>query len=112
MIRRPPRSTPFPLPDALPIPSVTISAADVASGLTLHAADDDTAAIALSVTASTNDSGNVATSAAQTINLTVNPVAETPTLIASATAADHTSELHSHLNISVPPPVADSEATS
>src|SRR5260370_1234283 len=57
----------------------TLSQSDL-SGLTLHAGDDDTASLTLTVTASTNDAGNVATSAAQTISLTVNPVAETPTL--------------------------------
>ena len=55
-------------------------------GLTLHAGDDDTASLHLTVTASTSDNGSTpATSAAQTIDLTVNPVAETPTLTSSKT---------------------------
>src|SRR5260370_629275 len=96
MIRRPPRSTLFPY--------TTLFRS--LSGLTLHAGDDDTASLTLTVTASTSDAGNLATSAAQTISLTVNPLAETPTLTAAAAAAsvterseDHTSELQSHLNL-------------
>src|SRR5260370_21233048 len=83
MIRRPPRSTLFPY--------TTLFRS--LSGLTLHAGDDDTASLTLTVTASTSDAGNLATSAAQTISLTVNPLAETPTPDA------HTSELQSHLNL-------------
>ena len=52
----------------------------------LHAADDDTASLHLTVTASTSEGTSSASSAAQTINLTDNPVAEAPVLTASAAA--------------------------
>jgi hypothetical protein len=55
-------------------------------GITLHAADDDTASITLTVQAHTNDNVSGQDSAIQTIDLTVNPVAETPTLTATAAA--------------------------
>src|SRR5256885_9798986 len=55
-------------------------------GFSLLAADDAAASITLTVTASTNDNGSIATSAAQTITLAVNPVAETPILSAAAAA--------------------------
>jgi hypothetical protein len=73
------------------------------NGLTLHAADDDTASLHLTVTASTNDAGSIATSAPQTINLTVNPVAETPALTASAAAASVNEDSTVALNINVTP---------
>ncbi len=56
---------------------ITLSAAEVNSGLTLHAGEDGSAT--LTVTA-TNAEGAGATTAPQSISLTVNPVAETPTL--------------------------------
>jgi large repetitive protein len=65
--------------------TVTLTQAQL-NGLTLHAADDDTASLHLTVTASTQEGGSSASSAAQQINLTVNPVAEAPTLTASAAA--------------------------
>ena len=66
--------------------TVTLTQAQL-NGLTLHAADDDTASLHLTVTATTVDGGtSSAASAAQTFNLTVNPVAEAPVLMASAAA--------------------------
>ena len=52
----------------------------------MHSAYNDTASFSLSVVASTNDGGNIATSAPTTINVTVNPVAEAPSLTGTQTA--------------------------
>jgi large repetitive protein len=84
----------------------------VLSGLTLHAADDDTATLHLTVTAGTNDAGNLATSAPQTINLTVNPVAEAPGLTATAAAASVNEDSTVALNIAVAPAESDADATT
>ena len=77
------------------------------NGLTLHAADDDTASLHLTVTASTNDAGSIAPSAPQTINLTVNPVADAPVLTATAAAASVNEDSTVALNINV---TAESDA--
>src|SRR5206468_630244 len=62
--------------------SVTLTTAQLA-GLTLHAADDDSASLTLSVQAHAAEGATTADSATQTIALTVNPVAEAPVLAAS-----------------------------
>ncbi|WMT72033.1 DUF4347 domain-containing protein [Bradyrhizobium sp. Ash2021] len=67
--------------------SVTITAANVASGLTLHAADDDTASITLTVQAHAAEGATTADSAIQTITVTEVAVPEAPTLTASAAAS-------------------------
>src|SRR5207253_3196408 len=79
---------------------------------TLHTADDDTASITLTVTASTNDGGDVATSDPQTISLTVNPVAETPTLVAAAAADNVNEDGTIALNISATPAESDADAVT
>src|SRR5260370_1067463 len=91
--------------------SWTLSQSDL-SGLTLHAGDDDTASLTLTVTASTSDAGNLATSAAQTISLTVNPLAETPTLTAAAAAASVTEDGTVGLNITATAAESDADATT
>src|SRR5205823_3474224 len=50
------------------------------AGLALHAADDETASITLHVTANASEGALTAHSVTQNITVTVNPVAEAPTL--------------------------------
>src|SRR5205807_439658 len=61
--------------------------AGVLNGLTLHAADDDTAQIHLTVAATTSEGSSTSAPAQQIIDLVVNPVAETPILTASAASS-------------------------
>ena len=66
--------------------TITLSQAQLA-GLTLHAPDSDLASISLTVQAHASEGAQTANSVAQTINVTINPVPETPTLTAPATAS-------------------------
>ena len=92
--------------------TVTLTQAQL-NGLTLHAADDDTASLHLTVTASTSEGTSSAASAAQTINLTVNPVAEAPVLMASATATSVNEDGGTvGLNITATPAENDADATT
>src|SRR4029077_13815371 len=91
--------------------SYTLSQADLA-GLTLHAGDDDLSNITLHVTASTDDHGNIATSAAQDISLTVNPVAETPTLTTAAAFNNVNEDGTIALTITATPAESDADSTT
>ena len=91
--------------------SYTLSQADLV-GLTLHAGDDDLSNITLHVTASTNDGGNIATSAPQDISLTVNPVAETPTLTTAAAFDNVNEDGTIALTITATPAESDADATT
>ena len=70
----------------------------------------DTASLHLTVTASTSEGTSSAASAAQTINLTVNPVAEAPVLMASAAATSVNEDSNVALNITATPAENDADA--
>ena len=69
--------------------SWTLNPATDLSGLQITVPDSDQGNFTLSVVGTTNDGGNIATSAATTINVTINPIAEAP-LLAGATSATMT----------------------
>ena len=66
--------------------SFTLSGAEVGSTLTLHDGSNE-GNFTLTVTANNTTAGETASSAAQTIAVTVNPVAETPVLTLGSTTA-------------------------
>jgi hypothetical protein len=93
--------------------SVTLQQSDL-NGLTLSVGDHESP-IKLTITASTNDNGSIATSSAQTIDLAVNPVAETPAFTSAAvgsTTEDHSTPLTLVLATNVFEDANDSVAVS